>query len=288
MQKKIKKIDVNNIEEIIDELKANGVPFLMETTTMTRKIITDDFIFSWVNRRASLNMRELNLIKAVKNDAQLIDLDKIPNATASDVQYIYKSPLKMGDVIEGGDIYEIDLNQAYWNMALINGIISEKTFLKADDPRISKSARLIALGALAKQVVTIEFDGDKFGRAIKGAPLPTARCFYHCCGEVSYLMYLLSATAKEQHDGFLFWWIDAIFLRGDFVHVVERELIKIHRDFCVNFPILKNRPFFKMIKIDKIERRKNMFLVFSQQSKKYCRPFTFDKKTKKPILYDRN
>jgi hypothetical protein len=271
MQKKVKK--VVQIQPIIDELKDEKIPFTLETTTLTRKVITPDFTYSYINKGAGLNLWELNLIKAVKRDALAINIDNFPKVTAEDVPYINRNPKRFGSCLTFEDMYEVDLNQAYWNLAYINGIITEATFLKAAHPRISKGARLIALGALAKRTRVIEFDGTQYGKLYEGERLTTERLFYFCCEEVASIMIDFAQLAG---DDFLFYWVDAIFLKGPAVQKVIENLIAVQQEIKIKFPSIPDS-LFKMYKIDKIIIEKSCFIVYSQQHKTKKRPFNFQK-----------
>ena len=272
----MRRANIYDAQEIVDELKANNVPFRMETTTMTRKIITEDTTFSYLVRGASLNMRELNLIKKVKNDAQALDLSQFKPVGAKDVTYINKSTIKLGEQAEG-DFYEVDLKQAYWNIAFIKGIISLETYLYANHPKIKKKARLIALGALAKRVTSVEYDGEQFGKIVVGEESEYARLFYACCLEVSGIMQDIS---REVGDDYIFHWVDAIFLKNS--SALERLITYLnilHAEIKKDYPEFSD-VFFKVIPCEKIVRKKNEIIVYSQFHERKKRKFTFEKTIK--------
>jgi hypothetical protein len=268
--------NIYDASEIITELKENKVPFTLHTTTMTRKIVTDDTTYSYISNTMPLNMRELNLIKKVKRDAQALDLSQFKKVGAKDVTYINKSTIKLGEEAEG-DFYEVDLKQAYWNIAFIKGIISLETYLYANNPKIKKRARLVALGALAKRVTSVSFDGEKYGKIVVGEESEYARLFYACCLEVSGIMQDIS---REVGEDYIFHWVDAIFLKNS--SALERlvtYLNILHAEIKKDFPQFSD-VFFKVIPCEKIVRKKNEIIVYSQFHERKKRKFTFEKTIK--------
>ena len=194
--------------------------------------------------------------------------------------YIDKANIKRGQTLKG-EFTEIDLTQAYWNLAFINKIISEKTYLFANNPKISKKARLIALGTLAKRVRSIKFNGEMY----EGVPIEneaeTARLFYFCCMEVSKFMQDLKQMAGAD---FLFYWVDAIFLRnGDASRYAEIYLDKLHAELLKEHPNL-HKQFYKKYKINKVKRNKSALIIYSTDHKNKERIFNFEKPKKHVLI----
>jgi len=276
METKKKKINVINIQDIIDECKLNQLPFKLHTTTMTRKVETEDSIYSWVNRSMGLNMRELSLIRMVKNDAKNVDLSTFNDVSAKDVGFIHQSRIKIGEKWKG-DYYEVDLKQAYWNVAYLKGIISQKTFDFANHPKIRKTARLIALGTLAKKTTIFEFNGEKYTTMNVTDELETAKLFYTCCEEVSYIM---NSIRLEIKDSYIFHWVDAVFIKGgEALQRVINYLTSLQETIKKQFPLFPE-VFFKVIPCELIERKKNKIIVYSHHHSRNIREFNFHKSIK--------
>jgi len=266
--------------ELILELKENKVPFMLHTTTMTRTIITEDTTYSYISNTMPLNMRELNLIKKVKADAGKLDLSQFKLLEAKDISFIHRSNLKL-DEDATGDFYEIDLKQAYWNIAYIKGIISKETYLYANHPRIKKRARLIALGALAKRITSVSFDGEKYGKVVVGEASEYARLFYACCFEVSSIM---EDIKREMDKDYIFHWVDAIFIKSSpALNKLIEYLTILHMEIKKDYPAFSDS-FFKVIPCEKISRKKNKMLVYSQFHERKIREFNFEKPKKSILL----
>lgn len=274
----MKRQRIYGIQSIIDELKLNGLPFTFESTSLTTTIKTSEQKYYELQSATILNKFELQLIKKTQADASALDLDTFPTFTSADVAYINKANIKRGQTLKG-EFIEIDLTQAYWNCALLNNIISENTYLYANNPKISKKARLIALGTLAKCTRTIEYDGQKYiGRPVE-MEAPTAKLFYLCCKDVADFMQHLG---REAGSDFIFYWVDAIFLKkGDASKYAEIYLKLLHADLIKENPIF-NKKFYSIYNIQKIRRNKNKYVVYSQDHKNNVREFNFQK-TKKPL-----
>jgi hypothetical protein len=138
-----------------------------------------------------------------------------------DVSYFRKS----GGQLSGtySDAVEVDVNAAYWAIALNFGYITEEIYNKAfaegknGKPKYSKTARLVALGAAAACKTHYVFDGkifspdeskgqngveeDKTGRNI----------FFHIA---TYLGELMDNAERAASIDLFFYWVDAFFVRA--------------------------------------------------------------------------
>lgn len=275
----MKRQRIYRIQSIIDELKLNNVPFTFESTSLTTTITTQEQKYYELQSATILNKFELQLIKKTQADAAALDMDIFPTYTSKDIAYINKANIKRGETLKG-EFIEIDLTAAYWNVAFLNNIISENTYLYANNPKISKKARLIALGTLAKVTNTIQYDGHKYvGRPVE-MEAPTAKLFYLCCKDVADFMQHLG---REAGSDFIFYWVDAIFLKkGEASRYAEHYLKLLHADLIKENPIF-NKKFYSIYNCQKIRRNKNKYVVYSTDHKTNVREFNFQK-TKKPIL----
>ena len=275
----MKRQRIYGIQKIIDELKLNSIPFTFESTSLTTTIKTSEQKYYELQSATILNKFELQLIKKTQVDANALNLDDFPTYTSKDVAYINKANIKRGETLKG-EFIEIDLTQAYWNVAFLNNIISEQTYIYANNPKISKKARLIALGTLAKVTNTIEYDGQRYvGRPVE-VEAPTAKLFYLCCKDVADFMQHLGREAQKD---FIFYWVDAIFMKkGDASKYAEIYLKLLHADLIKENPIFAPK-FYSIYNIQKIRRNKNKYVIYSNEHKTKVREFNFTK-NKKPIL----
>lgn len=263
-----------HMKTILQNAKEHGIPFKLEQTgTMKRLIISDGRKFS-TRPKSKLNSYELNLIKRVKDGANKLDLKSFPNVTNRDVPYIKNSlRIRLGSTYRS-QLYELDLSSAYWNFAVQNGVIDETTYNFAKSPKISKGARLVSLGALAKKPLITEFDGQKF-KMYQAEELETAKLFYLCAlftgQQMIDLERIINQTAKSK---FLFFWVDAIFFQGDnaMKNIVDE---------------LNNKNIgFKLYKLNRVTMKKEKIIVCSNDHKKKERIFNVEKPNKKINVYE--
>lgn len=218
------------LQETIDSLRENKIPFELQQTTYTMKLKflgkEREFI-----QGGNLNGYELNFIKTVKNHIK----EKFPN-----VPNIYKPEFYRYNFLPTCEhnFYEIDLSGAYWKTAFLLGYISEEIFNlpktineKAGKEVIRKHARLVSLGTLAKKTFTIIFDG-KENKYIEPEPLPTEGIFFHIAEETSLIM---ATCADIIGNDFLFFWVDAMFCKPQSENQVKEIFTFFKYDFKTKF-----------------------------------------------------
>jgi len=260
---------VSDLETYIKNLKVNEIPFKIVTTGSSKKVETEGVTYS-EKLNNKLNGYELNLIKQVKQYAKKLDLNKFPSINSKDIPFVTKKIEFKGNKFTK-ELYELDLSSAYWNFALQAGVINKTIFEYANKPKVSKFARLIALGNLAKRPLITEFDGTKYAKMYQESESEYAKLFY-LCAQYTALQIIDLKRIAEKEGKFLFFWVDAIFFQG------EKALIEIKAE-------LKRKGIkYKIYKIDKITRKKDLIEVFSEEHKRKIRPFKF-KKTKKIINF---
>lgn len=262
-------IRVKNLEPYLKSLQRSGYPFkIIETGNTTKIEVSKDRVYYYVPK-GYLNGYELNLIKQVKQHSTTLNLDDFPNYTSDLIPFVTKKmSLKTGSTFKK-DLFELDLTSAYWNYAYRIGIISEKTYHYAYNPKVSKACRLMALGNLAKKPTVIEFNGKSFNKAYQMPEPDTAKLFYLCAWFTSVTMLdLKRAIEDNKNSKYLFYWVDAIFFQG------KEALTEITA-------ILEDRDIkYKVYKLDKVVKTKEGIEVFSKEHKKNKRVFTFTKKQK--------
>jgi hypothetical protein len=248
------------------------IPFKIYQTLNTTKIVTNTDTYTYTNTSGKLNNYELNLIRKVKKDA--LNCQEMPATTSQDVKYIDVSKLINTNKVLTAELYELDLNSAYWNNALKNNFIQESTYQYGKGTRIGKKARLISLGALAKTTTIQEFNGSTY-TDLKPIKTTTKGIFFECANICSLEMNLLKILAEEN---FLFFWVDAVFFKGN----KTKEKLETY---------LKAKEIdYKIIPIDKIQSNKKdaTITVHSEISKKQIRKFNFTKNKKQIIKIMKN
>jgi hypothetical protein len=263
-----------HFKTFIDNAKKNNIPFRMEQTgSMKRLILSDGRKFS-TKPKMKLNGYELNLIQKVKLNAQKLDLKQFPNVTNTDVPYIKNAVRIKTNVRYTSELYELDLSSAYWNFAFQNKIIDSVTYHYASNPKVSKGARLIALGNLAKKPLVTEFDGNRF-KMYQSPDLETAKLFYLCAlftGEQMIdLERIIDSTPKGK---FMFFWVDAIFFQG------YNAMLSICAD------LNSKNIGYKLYRLDKITLKKDKIIVHSSEHKKAEREFLLEKSKNKFTIND--
>ena len=259
-----------NPTDIIRKLKKNKIAFVVFQTLYTKKIFSERGNYEYTAPNSGLKKSDLNLIMRVKNEVN--KCDNIPRLTASDVHYIDKSDF-LPAYIE--NIFEIDLNAAYWHFAYRNSFISEKLY--KDGLNAPKKTRLISLGALAKKTTILKFDSEKFEPIQFAHSEKTQGAFFKVAQDTSHLMQSLKFICGNDY---LFFWCDAIFLKNQTALNNCIELLESE-----NFP-------FKIYSIDRFysdSTRVNLISAdYAQkhEKKNYCeqwnRDFIFEPQRRKP------
>jgi len=252
----IMKIKITNPTDLIAQLKYDYQPFKLISTTLTKTIITDENEY-YHSANMGLKPVELNLIKSVKD--YILKNNITCNVTRKNIQYINRGILRNGTY--KNNLYEIDLKSAYWNFAYKDNHISKDIFDRGNnDYMVSKKARLIALGNLAKRKTIIDFNGKSFSKALFETSEETENIFYSASAKTDAVMNRLKLIAGE---GYLFYWCDAIFVRSlEAKNEIERYLNRYFLNYAT-------------INIDKIEKT-NSYIKVWDKGHKEPRPFLFE------------
>lgn len=265
-------IKIKDVNYFVNYFERKKIPFKIYQTLSTTKIVTDIDTFTYTNTTNRLNNYELNLIRKVKKDA--LNCLEIPSTTSMDIKYIDVSKLINTNKVLTSELYELDLNSAYWNNAIKNNFIQESTYQYGKGSKIGKKARLISLGALAKTTTVQQFNGSTY-TDLKPIKTTTKGIFFECANICSLEMNLLKILCENK---FLFFWVDAIFFQGD----KTKEKLEIY---------LKQKEIqYKIIPIQKIQSNKKdaTITVHSENSKKQIRKFNFTKNKKQIIKIMKN
>jgi hypothetical protein len=198
------KTKVVNIDTSINSLISAGQKFDLIETTLTCQLICKYGTFTW-SQNSKLKMHELGFIRQVFNHCE--KLPKPPKIERKEIKYIdikrtFKSAV---------NCYEIDLNSAYWEEAYKSGYLSEKLYLKGKEKTISKFARLVSLGNVAKVKYLLHYNGNDF--EFNGTEETENKdIFFNSCLKCSNIMQDLKNLILENY---LFYWVDAIFVNSE-------------------------------------------------------------------------
>jgi len=259
----------HNIDEIIDSLKKRNIPFTIYQTTLTKIVKMEKFDYFYT-KQGQLKNIELAFINKVKRHVEKnFDLNTLKEITSQNVKFVDDYKFLKRNVFYSKEIFEIDLTSAFFYAAKKLEIINEEMFFQAlNDKRISKKARLVALGNLAKRKIEVSFKNGKFEKPILHPPPPTAKCFFACASYVSDIMAGLKFNCGEN---FLFFWVDAIFFQTE---KCKKEIELMLNE--VDFP-------YKIKEIDRVIRKNEQIIVYDDYLGDKKRVFNFTKKIKRKI-----
>lgn len=194
-----------------------------------------------VRNRSDFPPNELWFIGAVKEEILRNQLHKgIRNyfkkeGSESKIKYFYfNKRFKPGDVLTG--LMEVDMKSAYFEMARHMGLISDKLYERCINPKpplkpISKQSRLAAIGSLARKRYVIEFDGTKQVEFPPERQTETEYLWNTICYRVGKIM---ARVAKKCGPDFVFFWVDAMFIRPEAVAMVKKMFKDAGFEFSVD------------------------------------------------------
>ena len=241
------------IKRQINSLKINNESFDLLKTTFTTKLIWNDTEFK-ETKNGFIPKNELFFINMVKQHVLKNSAGVYCNRQK--IKYVKEGKIKKS-VNYTKDLYEIDLNSAYWNFAFKSKFIDEKLYLRGR--KVSKMTRLVSLGNLAKRTQVLNFNGKEY-KLVETLKSPeTEGVFFSVSLQTDETMRMLETIADTC---FLFYWVDAIFFQG------KKKKTEIEN-------YLKSQNIeFKVKKINKIFKNKLGIAVFD---KKGVRNFNLNK-----------
>lgn len=241
---------MQNLKEfnfIIEDLEKANFPFNAEFTTLSKRIIYNERVFKWNEKFVPMN--ELFFISMFKNNLITENIPKKLNK--KDIIYTYTDNLS-DHKKNISNVYEIDLNSAYYNFALKNNFIDEKTFNRGLS--VSKITRLAAIGSTAKNKYIYEFDGNDYNFIRhENSPL-TENAYFKCALDTSLIMQELTSYLFAD---VLFFWVDALFVKGE---AAKNEVIKY---------LTENNLPFKIKKGNLLNNKKTAIFVTGNKKKEY-------------------
>lgn len=210
-------LDSTYQNSIPDRLFKLGVPFKCEITRSSVKITSR--MINAVCTDNDLKFNELGLIRMVKSHCETLP-ELHGDYTPDSVTY-YQFFLKPKNNIYH-NVLEIDINSAYWKLALQLGYITPRIYRKGI--QMGKAARLVALGSLATQKIQYSFDGAElfFDEVIENKK--TRKFWFHISLELGNLMK--KVIRELGTDSFYFFWVDAFFCKPESHEKIRQILMK--------------------------------------------------------------
>lgn len=256
---------------IQDTLMNRSTPFELLETNNSVVIKTENI--RYVLNDENLTIFEMGFVRNVKRYAEKNPLI-FPDVKANQIQCF-----KSADNLSTGlyyDIIEVDLNHAFWRMAYDLKIINQKIYEmglniypdKKSKSEISKHGRLVALGSMATVKSISDFDGEEISHRETKTDEKTRNYFLTIAQKVNDIMLEI---ASEIGGGFIFYWVDAFFVkamykdklieairkRGFGCKVIEIACMRVSikngckmayvneiKETCETYTTFKHRPFF--------------------------------------------
>lgn len=205
------------LEGIERTLKITGGKFTRLRTSSTATYTTELGEVIKVVPRSNLSGYDVKFIVDCKKHFSGL---KLPNRLSHDKPF-YEYFRRISTYTEVENVYEVDLNAAYWVAAKELGYIDDKFFKKAFSGKVSKKGRLIGVGVLGKKTVTTEFS-PPYNKPIEIISFDRNRVFWdnitHRVGEV---MREAVAQYKSHVYGL---WFDALFVDKSVVEPLRKFL----------------------------------------------------------------
>lgn len=224
-------IHTKELINTIDSLKENNKPHEIHKTSLTTVLKYKNLTFK-ETQGGLIKNKELFFIQKVKKYINENTLGVY--CDRSKIKYIKEGKITKHRWYKS-QLYEIDLNAAYWNFARKFNYIDESLFLHGK--KVSKLTRLVSLGNLAKTTTILKFNGENYEFIGETRSEETEGVFFSVSLATDQTMNMLRTIADKN---FLFYWVDAIFLKTE----------KSKKEVC---EYLKSQNIdFKIKKIDKI------------------------------------
>lgn len=281
-------------------LQKKGIPFVLTGTNGAYKLESEYYKDEvYISKfKQGLLPKDLGFIKRIKNHIikEQIYLKYTEFLNPGLIKYVETKEYPEGTLFN--DVYEVDLDEAYWKTALNEGIISKELYdegckfkfenLDKEETAYKKKVRLIALGSLAKQKSYYEFSGKKIIRRDPIKSVLTENVWYTIVKKVSDIM---TSAQKIAGNDFLMFWVDGIYIKGhenvekiqDYFHSkgYESKVKKIHKFYYKNRIIhsqdteLENKEDIRTFNLPALnkKRKKTLFsnLELIETAKKYSK-----------------
>ena len=246
----MERVSAEFMDEIIEDLQNKKIKYTFYVTgsTMVLKSKFGDFSHT----RTGIKLSELPFINVVSRHIKKTKLPKLPHFTKDEIDYYAYANLKGKQI---NNVFEVDINAAYWKAALNLKIITKSIFDQG--MKVDKITRLASLGSLAKNPTIVTFNGVEESYE-RDKPAKTSYIWFAICNAVAEAM----TEAKDLlGKDFIFFWVDGIYFRG------KHNIKMVHKIFSeYNFES-------KLRKIDKLKfDYANKHIIICEKGKKE-RPF---------------
>jgi hypothetical protein len=201
MEKKTTYNEINkgrNLENHLDMLKKANMNFILENSTYTAKIITEDSIinFNTKNLTTKCFCASQMILKNIKESG----IEK-PKISISDLEY-FEQNLKSELISK---VVNFDITKAYPTILFADGFINQKTFDYLCN--LKKTERLAAIGMLARKKNITKFEnGNPVHTKIDRKE--TAEFFFYLVDKTNKIISEIRQNVKLR---FLFSWVDGIY-----------------------------------------------------------------------------
>ncbi len=206
-----------NDTQILDYLKQNDVEHTIIQTSNSLKIITQNNTF--ISSNTKLTNKAFQAIKRIKKYvAENVEYEKIKKP--KNIHYFESKNIPTKETILQ-DFVEIDVNSAYFTLALQKNYIDSEILNYVKDDKI---ARLVGLGSLATTKTTEKYNTDtKKYEHISTITEPTENVFFDISNDLGEIMYEI-LTKVIPDTQFSFFWVDAIFCHKKNIENVQNFL----------------------------------------------------------------
>lgn len=277
--------------KIISMLKRLNEPFRLEISNSTIKIILQDGN-KYILSAKDLSFKSLAFIKNIKDEGTRFSgviapfynprlvyekkpvpvLDAtwnayklfLPQVKARDINYFRWSSIGEGVYY---DVFEVDVNNAYWNVAFSMGVISPAMYMKGLN-EMEKMDRLISLGSLATRVECFVYipETGKIEHVKPKVNETTRNVFFNIAKKIDNL--LGGIFEKAGTNNVLFYWVDAMFCRKYSLDFVKGEFEKLGIEYKVKEiqsmnVYLKKRE--RKVCILEVKEKNDSYCVFEQR-----------------------
>lgn len=220
-KEELQKRKANQLQYIIGLAKwmaDDGIPFTLSSTHGNYTLKSKHITRKSFGRNTTITGKELGYINKVRHYVKKLDLITMfpKQYFEADVQYVECDPKLKNQVFT--DIVEIDIDQAYWETARLLGVISEEIYDIGMSGEISKQARMVALGSLAKKTYHYTFHGQRLIKAEEERSLDTENVWFTICKRVADVMQEIK---KIMGEDYLFYWVDGVYVKNN-PEVIEK------------------------------------------------------------------
>lgn len=231
----------------VEFCQANGIPYKLTYTTASARLVTPYQKIVFADDR--ITKREFvlrnKLLKMVDERVDVVVRDAYRPTYQKFAPKLHDLKFGDDDLIEVNEVYEIDLNAAYYYAAFLLGYIDEDFFNKTLN--LPKHIRLRLLGSIATRKHIEESDGEEITYEV--VQNEKMRDVWH--NIVCHVDRIMTEMAEALGDRFIFYWVDGIYFttfgEHDVPSIVVEQIAKKN-----NFEVKKKK--LKKIEIRKVSR----------------------------------